>query len=91
MPTQRRQRFISAQLAWMLLTIVFLTALDTFSLELFFSLSLIGLLVITDLTAPLNVTPTWRKRLRWMILAGLAIFGLIIAQFLIEVFPWDLL
>lgn len=87
MPTQRRQQFIHAQLAWMLVTLVLLAALDTVSLETFFLISLLGLLIVTELTAPINVTPTWRKRLRWVILAGLAVFGVFIVRFLLEILP----
>ncbi|MFC7008655.1 hypothetical protein [Halalkalicoccus salilacus] len=82
MPTQRRQRFIHGQLAWMLVTLVLLAALGAVSLETFFLISLLGFLIITELTAPLNVTPTWRKRLRWIIFAGLAVFGMFILRFL---------
>lgn len=81
MPTQRRQRFIHGQLAWMLVTLVLLAALEAVSLETFFLISLLGFLIITELTAPLNVTPTWRKRLRWVIFAGLAVFGMFILRF----------
>ena len=87
MPTQRRQRFIHAQLAWMLVTLVLLAVLDAMSLETFFLISLLGLLIVTGLTAPINVTPTWRKRLRWIILAGLAVFGVFIVWNLIEILP----
>lgn len=87
MPTQRRQRFIHAQLAWMLVTLVLLAALEAVSLETFFLISLLGLLIVTELTAPLNVTPTWRKRLRWIILAGLVVFGVFIVRFLLEILP----
>lgn len=87
MPTQRRERFIHAQLAWMLVTLVLLAALDTVSLESFFLISLLGLLIVTELTAPLNVTPKWRKRLRWIILAGLAVFGVFIVRFLQQTLP----
>lgn len=89
MPTQRRQRFIHGQLTWMFVTIVLLVALDALSLEAFFLLSLLGLLIITDLTAPLNVTPKWRRRLRWVVLAGLAGFGVFVVQFVLEAFPWE--
>lgn len=87
MPTQRRQQFIHAQLAWMLVTLVLLAALGTVSLETFFLISLLGLLIVTELTAPINVTPTWRKRLRWVILAGLAVFGVFIVRFLLGILP----
>ena len=91
MTTYRRQRFIHAQTAWMLATIILLALLDTLSLELFFVLSLIGFLVVTELTAPFNVTPEWRTRLRWLIVAGLAIFGYIVVRRIIEILPFEVI
>jgi hypothetical protein len=80
MSTHRRRRFIHAQTAWMLATIILLATLETLTLELFFVISLIGFLVIIELTAPFNVTPEWRSRLKWLILAGLILFGIVVAQ-----------
>lgn len=91
MPTHRRRRFIHGQTAWMLATIVLLALLNTLSLELFFVLSLIGFLVVTELTAPFNVTPEWRTRLRWIIVVGLAIFGYIVVRRIIEILPEGLI
>lgn len=91
MSTHRRQRFIHAQTAWMLATIVLLAVLDTLTLELFFVLSLIGFLVVTELTAPFNVTPEWRSRLRWIIVVGLAIFGYIVVRRLLSILPEGLI
>ena len=91
MLTRRRRLFLNGQLAWMLSVIVILALFDALSLELFFLLSLIGLLIVTELTAPVNVTPEWRRRLRWVVLAGLAVFGYIVVRWLVGVFPWELL
>ena len=91
MLTRRRRLFLNGQLAWMLSVIVTLALFDALSLELFFLLSLIGLLIVTELTAPVNVTPEWRRRLRWVVLAGLAVFGYIVVRWLVGVFPWELL
>lgn len=91
MSTHRRQRFIHAQTAWMLVTIILLAVLNTLSLELFFVLSLIGFLVVTELTAPFNVTPEWRSRLRWIIVIGLAIFGYIVVRRLLAILPEGLI
>ena len=52
METRRRRRFVHAQLAWMLATVVVLATLESLTLELFFVLSLIGFLVVVELTAP---------------------------------------
>jgi membrane protein implicated in regulation of membrane protease activity len=87
MATRRRQRFVYGQTAWMLATIVGLAALDALSLELFFVVSLVGFLVVVELTAPFSVTPQWRSRLRWIILAGLAVFGYIVVRRVLAILP----
>lgn len=80
-------RFISWQLAWMVATVLVLAVVGAFSLELFFVLSLIGFLIVTELTAPVAVTPAWRRRLWWVILAGLAGFAVVVARRVVEVLP----
>jgi len=87
MATSRRRRFVHGQTAWMLLSILVLAVLEALSLELFFVLSLIGFLVIIELTAPLNVTPEWRARLRWLIAAGLLVFGYIVVRRILAILP----
>lgn len=87
MATHRRRRFVHAQTAWMLTSLVALAALDALSLELFFVLSLIGFLVVVELTAPLNVTPAWRARLRWIVAAGLLVFGYVVVRRILRILP----
>lgn len=87
MPTHRRRRFIHGQTAWMLLSVLALALLNTLTLELFFVLSLIGFLIVTELTAPFNVTPEWRTRLKWIIGLGLVVFGYIVVRRILEILP----
>ncbi|MFC7133602.1 MULTISPECIES: hypothetical protein [Salinibaculum] len=87
MTSQQRQRFIIGQVVWMLLGILSLTLLEALSLELFFVISLIGFLVIVELTAPFAVTPHWRRRLRWIILLGLIGFGYIVIRRVLAILP----
>lgn len=87
MATQRRQRFLYAQTAWMLAALVLLTLLGALSLELFFVVSLIGLLIVVELTAPFSVTPQWRSRLRWIILVGLLGFGYVVVRRILAILP----
>ncbi|WIV68876.1 hypothetical protein [Natrialbaceae archaeon AArc-T1-2] len=84
-------RFVRGQLAWMLATVLVLTALGSLSYELFFVLSLIGLLIVTELTAPVNVTPAWRRRLMWLILLGLIGFAVIVVRRILEILPPEVL
>ncbi len=70
MATERRMQFVHWQLVWMLGSILVLVVFDALSLESVFICSLIGLLIITELTAPFAVEPSWRKRLPWLVIAG---------------------
>lgn len=90
MATRRRQQFIYGQSAWMLTAVVVLALLGSLSLELFFVLSLIGFLVLVELTAPFNVTPDWRRRLKWIVLLGLVGFAYIVVRRILEILPQGL-
>ncbi|WP_416840437.1 hypothetical protein [Haloferax sp. DFSO52] len=87
MATARRERFIRAQLAWMLGATLVLVLLDALSYELVFVVSLIGFLVVVELTAPIAVTPRWRRRLLWLIGGGLVVFGYIVVQRILDILP----
>lgn len=91
MATLRRMRFVHGQLAWMVATVLALSLLDSLSYELFFVLSLLGLLVVTELTAPVNVTPEWRVRLRWLTLLGLFGFFSLILYRILGLLPPDVI
>lgn len=84
-------RFVHAQLAWMLGTALVLTVLDSLSFELFFLCSLIGLLVLVELTAPVNVAPRWRRRLPWLVAFGMVGFALYVIRRLLEILPPEVL
>jgi hypothetical protein len=91
MATHRRMRFIYGQIAWMVAVVLALTLLGSLSYELFFVLSLIGFLIVTELTAPFNITPRWRSRLKWLILAGLLVFAYIVVRRILEILPPEVL
>ena len=87
MATPRRLRFVHLQVAWMLAAVLALALLGSLTLELFFVVSLIGFLVVVELTAPFAVTPTWRRRLRWVIAVGLLVFGYIVVRRVLAILP----
>ncbi len=87
MQTTRRLQFVHAQLAWMLGVILLLGLLGSLTLELFFVVSLIGVLIVVELTAPFRVTPAWRKRLWVVIGVGLLGFGIIVIRRILEILP----
>lgn len=84
-------RFVYWLLAWMVSTVFVLVLLGSLSYELFFLLSVLGLLVVTGLTMPIAVTPAWRARLRWVILFGLVGFAVIVVRRIIEILPPEVL
>jgi hypothetical protein len=71
----------------MLAAALALALFDSLSYELFFVLSLIGFLVVVELTAPFEVTPRWRSRLKWLIGIGLLVFGYIVIRRILEILP----
>lgn len=71
----------------MLGTVLALSVLGVLTLELFFIVSLVGFLVVVELTAPVAVSPRWRVRLRWLVLLGLALFGYVIVDRILETAP----
>lgn len=83
----RRARFVRANMAWLSGTLFVLVLLDALRFELFFVISLIGFLVVTELTAPFAITPEWRKRLRWLILLGLIGFAYVVTKRILEILP----
>lgn len=87
MGTRRARRFVYGQITWMLATVLALSLLGALTLEVFFIGSLFGFLVLTELTAPFNVRPEWRARLKWVILVGMAVFGYFMVKRVVEFLP----
>lgn len=87
MPTRRRQQFLIGTISWMTGAILVLSLVGALSLELFFVLSLIGFLIVVELTSPFAVTPAWRRRLKWLIGGGLLIFGYIVVRRILAILP----
>ena len=71
----------------MLGMLIILILLDSLTFELFFVGSFVGFLVLIELTAPINVTPRWRSRLRWLILLGLIGFLYIVIERILSILP----
>lgn len=91
MPVAKRRWFVHAHLAWMIAAALVLSLLNSLTYELFFVTSLIGFLVVIQLTAPFRVTPPWRRRLRWITVLGLLIFVMILTRRVLTILPPELL
>jgi hypothetical protein len=71
----------------MLLVVAGLSLLKSLSYELFFVCSLLVFLVMLEVTAPFNITPRWRRRLRVLAVLGLVVFGYIVVQRILGIVP----
>jgi dolichyl-phosphate-mannose--protein O-mannosyl transferase len=87
MGTQRRERFVRGQVAWMVCAILALGLAGSLTLERFFAASLIGLVALVALIAPINVSPPWRTRLRWVLVAGLLAFTGLVIRHILGILP----
>jgi hypothetical protein len=83
----RRDQFLVAQVGFMLTAVFLLVLLGLFSYELFFVISLLGLLVVTGFVVPLRVTPVWQRRLRWIVLAGVIGFSYLVIRRILILLP----
>jgi hypothetical protein len=61
--------------AWAFLVVAVLTAIQKLSLEWYFLLIYIGLIVIVEALGPYLVRPRWRVYLGMLVLAGSALFS----------------
>lgn len=87
MSISRRMRFVHGQVAWMVAATLGLAVLGSFSFDLFLVVSLLGVLIVAGLTAPVNVTPAWRRRLRVVVVLCLLGFAVVTGRRLLEITP----
>jgi len=85
MTEQKKQLAIAVLVIWLLLVIFFMILAPSLNLEIFFVLWLIGLLVIVELISPAIVWPSYFRYLRYVIAAGVIVFGAIVAQKVMEI------
>lgn len=70
---------------WVLLVLTVLTLFNSLSFEYFFVLCFIGFLILVELSGPFTVKPKWRSRLDILIVIGVLIFGIIVAQKVLDI------
>ncbi|MFC6733688.1 hypothetical protein [Haladaptatus sp. DYSN1] len=87
MATLRRQRFVHNNVAWMLLMLVVLIVAGSLSFQLFFAISLLGFLMLVELSSPFNVAPRWRTRLSWVVRGGFVLFGYFVVMEVLRSIP----
>jgi len=82
---RKEQIAIIAFAAWLILISVFMLLSNTINFEIFFFLSLIGFLIIVNLITPQYIQPGYLRYFRFLLAAGIVIFGVIVAQKLMEI------
>ncbi|WP_458207716.1 hypothetical protein [Haladaptatus sp. NG-SE-30] len=87
MTTRGQARFVRAQVVWMLAVAYTLALLGALSMQLFFAASFLGFLVLVELTAPVNVAPRWRRRLKWVLLLGVVVTVYFVSRRVLEILP----
>ncbi len=85
MTERKNQLAVAVLLIWMILVAFFMLLARNLSLEIFFVLWLIGLLVIVELISPAFVRPSYIRYFRYIIAAGVIVFGAIVAQKVMEI------
>lgn len=71
--------------AWLIIVAFFMVLNRTLDLEVFFVLSLIGLLVVAVLIDGAFSRPRYMRYLGYLIAAGVALFAYIVAQKILEI------
>lgn len=70
---------------WLILVSIFMLLARRFDLEIFFVLWLIGILVIVELLDTRTVRPAYLNYLKYIIAAGILLFGVIVAHKVMEI------
>ena len=81
----RKEAASLALVIWLTVVAVFMLLLQRFDLEIFFVLSLIGILVIVELMQYRYVRPGYQRPLHILIMAGIVVFGLIVVKKILEI------
>ena len=82
---RKQQIAIIALAVWLTVIAVFMLLAQSVNLEIFFVLSLIGFLVIAELIAPNYIQPGYMRYIRFLLAAGIVLFGIIVVQKVLDV------
>jgi len=82
---RKQQIAIIALAIWLTVIAVVMLLAQSVNLEIFFVLSLIGFLVIVELIAPNYIQPGYMRYIRYILAAGIVLFGVIVVQKVLEI------
>jgi hypothetical protein len=81
---------IIALALWLFIIAVSMLLSNRIDLELFFILCFVGVLVIMQFIEPSYVKPKYLRYIRYLIVVGIVIFGVIIAQKIMDILGYEL-
>jgi hypothetical protein len=84
-PMRKEDIAIIAIAGWLTIVSTFMILVQNVNFELFFVLAFIGFLIIVQLIAPEHIHPGYVRYSRYILAAGIVIFGLIVALKIIEI------
>ena len=87
---RKKQIAVIAFALWLTLITVFMLFAEQFDLGLFFVLGFIGFLVIVELIEPHYVKPGYLWYIRFLIAVGIVLFGVIVAQKILDMFGLEI-
>jgi len=74
-----------ALIIWLIIVALYMLLLQRFDLEIFFVLTLIGILVIAEFLKYRYVHPAYLQYLNYLIVAGIVIFGIVVIIKIMEI------
>lgn len=85
----QQRKFAVAAIGWPLCALLILVVSGLMVLDLYFVVSLVGFLIIVELTAPVSVSLRWRRMLPLLVAVGLLGFVYILARRALTALPPD--
>jgi Ni,Fe-hydrogenase I cytochrome b subunit len=82
---RKEQIAVIALAAWLTVITVFMLVAQTFDIGIFFVLSIIGFLITQKLITPKYIQPGYTRYIRYILAAGIVIFGVIVALKVMEI------
>ena len=70
---------------WLMVIIVFMLFRQTFDLDIFFVLAVIGLFVVVVMIDTSSVQPMYMRRMKYVVATAILIFGYIVANRIVEI------
>ena len=82
---RKQQIAIIALALWLFIVALYMLLSNRFDIEFFYILCFVGVLVIMQLLEPTYVKPGYLRYFKYLIIVGIVIFGVIVAQKVMDI------